>query len=313
MPIYKSGPPDDVSNYRPIALTSVFSKVMERVLSNEVTGYFLQHGLISKQQHGFLTRRSTVTDLVETLNDWTLDVNTRQCVTVAYIDYKKAFDSVCHNTLFIKLSTYEIASSLLLWIKDFLFDRSQVTQVGAERSRKVLSAASCKAAVWDHCCSWRTLTMSLISCRPTALINCSLTIWSYTLLHILVKTMRLLYRRVSKSFITGLMNGSLLSRIRSALLRQLVVQTVLFVLKWVAIEYSLFVLRKILVHVCSDLSFASHVNTIAAKAHVRACSIHQCFISRDAVTLRLLGPVWLMCALYSNMLRLYGRRSMLIK
>jgi len=71
MPIYKSEPPDDVSNYRPIALTSVFSKIMERVIANEVSGYRIQHGLISKQQYGLLTRRSTVTNLVETLNDWT--------------------------------------------------------------------------------------------------------------------------------------------------------------------------------------------------------------------------------------------------
>jgi len=84
IPIYKSGPPDDVSNYRPIALTSISIKIMERVIANEVSGYFLQHGLISKQQRGFLTRRSTVTNLVETLNDWTLDVNTRQCCCCIY-------------------------------------------------------------------------------------------------------------------------------------------------------------------------------------------------------------------------------------
>jgi len=38
-------------------------------------------------------------------------------------------------------------------------------------------------------------------------------------------------------------------------------------------------------HIRSDLSFATHVNTIAAKAHTRACLIHKCFISRDAVIL----------------------------
>jgi len=108
---------------------------MERAIANEVSGYFLQYGHI-KQHHDFLTRRSTVTNLVEIINDWTLTVNTRQCATVAYIDYKKAFDSVNHKKLFIKLSTYGIAGSLLSCIKDFLFNRSQVTQVGAERSNK---------------------------------------------------------------------------------------------------------------------------------------------------------------------------------
>jgi hypothetical protein len=133
-PIYKSGPAGDVSNYRPIALTCVFSKIMERVVANDISGYLLHKGLISKQQHGFLAKRSTATNLTEALNDWTIALNNRQSVTVAYIDYKKAFDSVCHNKLFTKLSAYGITGSLLSWIKDFLNNRSQVVQVGSARS-----------------------------------------------------------------------------------------------------------------------------------------------------------------------------------
>jgi len=62
MPIHKGVPSDDVSNYRSIgglALTSVFSKIMERVVASEISSYILQHGLINKQQHGFLTKKST--------------------------------------------------------------------------------------------------------------------------------------------------------------------------------------------------------------------------------------------------------------
>jgi len=55
-----------------------------------------QHGLINKQQHEFLTKKSTSTNLVLSLNDWTLAVNN---VSVAFIDYKKAFDAVCHSKL----------------------------------------------------------------------------------------------------------------------------------------------------------------------------------------------------------------------
>jgi len=51
MPIHKGGSADDVSNYRPIALTSVFSKIMERVVASKISSYMLQHGLINKQQH----------------------------------------------------------------------------------------------------------------------------------------------------------------------------------------------------------------------------------------------------------------------
>ena len=81
-PIYKSGPASDVSNYRPISLTSVFSKVMERVIVNDLSSYLLSHGLISKQQHGFLAKRSTDTNLAETLNDWTLAINNRHILII---------------------------------------------------------------------------------------------------------------------------------------------------------------------------------------------------------------------------------------
>ena len=103
---------------------------MERVIANEISNYLLQHGLISRQQHGFLAKRSTTTNLTETLNDWTLAIDNKQSVTVPYIDYQKAFDSVCHNKLFIKLKAYGIKGSLLLWIMDFLSARSQVTRIG---------------------------------------------------------------------------------------------------------------------------------------------------------------------------------------
>jgi len=130
MPIHKGGPADDVSNYRPIALTSVFSKIMERVVASKTSSYMLQHGLMNKQQHGFLTKKSTSTNLMESLNDWTLAVNNRQGVSVAHIEYKKAYDSLCHSKLFIKLNAHGITGNLLLWLKDFLHNRSQVTQVG---------------------------------------------------------------------------------------------------------------------------------------------------------------------------------------
>jgi len=90
----------------------------------------LQHRLINKQQHGFLAKKSTSNNLVESLNDWSFAVNNRQGASVACIDYKKAFDSVCHSKRFIKLNAYGITGNLLLWLKDFQHNRSQVTQVG---------------------------------------------------------------------------------------------------------------------------------------------------------------------------------------
>jgi len=88
------------------------------------------HGLISKQQHGFLSKRSTATNLIESLNDWTINLENGSHQAVAYVDFAQAFDSVCHNKLIIKLRRYGIKGDLLEWIKDFLTRRSHRTVVG---------------------------------------------------------------------------------------------------------------------------------------------------------------------------------------
>ena len=66
-PIFKKGDPTLVSNYRPISLTSVCCKVMETVIKNHIMNYLLDRKFISRQQHGFLTKRSTCTQLLESI------------------------------------------------------------------------------------------------------------------------------------------------------------------------------------------------------------------------------------------------------
>jgi len=62
--------------------------------------------------------------VLESLSDWTLNVENGRRQTVAYIDFAKTFDSVCHSKLLMKLSQYGIKGSLLEWIRDFLTGRS---------------------------------------------------------------------------------------------------------------------------------------------------------------------------------------------
>ena len=64
-PIYKKGPSSDPANYRPVSQTSIFCKLMERVIVADVTAYMKTKGLISKHQHGFLNGRSTTTNLLD--------------------------------------------------------------------------------------------------------------------------------------------------------------------------------------------------------------------------------------------------------
>ena len=125
-PIAKGGIASNLSNYRPISLTSGICKVMERVIVKYLSDYLFAHKLISKQQHGFIKRRSTSSNLLDILNDWTLAVDNNDGITVVYIDFAKAFDSVSHQKLLYKLQNYGISGN---WIKNFLSGRLQCTKV----------------------------------------------------------------------------------------------------------------------------------------------------------------------------------------
>ena len=86
-PIFKKGVSSDPRNYRPISLTSVFGKLMERVMVNEILLFLSQNNLISRHQHGFLKKLSTCTNLLETVYDWTVMLENNSKVAVAYIDF----------------------------------------------------------------------------------------------------------------------------------------------------------------------------------------------------------------------------------
>ena len=107
-PVFKKGVAGCVTNYRPISLTCVVSKIMERVISKNILEHLSTNQLLSSDQHGFVSKRSTCTNVLESLNDWSLTIQDGHSVTVAYIDFDKAFDSVSHNKLLYCLHLYGI-------------------------------------------------------------------------------------------------------------------------------------------------------------------------------------------------------------
>ena len=124
-PILKKGLASDVRNYRPISLTSVFCKLLERIIQERMLSYLIKYELISRDQHGFLAKHSTCTQLLECVNDWSLSLRNRHMVDAIYLDFKKAFDSVSHAKLKLKLEGYGIEGSLLSYISNFLSERFQ--------------------------------------------------------------------------------------------------------------------------------------------------------------------------------------------
>ena len=112
---------DLLSNYRPISITCVTCKLRERIVTSKINDHLVNNNIISNCQHGFVRGRSTCTNLLESLNDWTSNTQDGCQTTVIYTDFSKAFDVVQHDKLFVKLHAYGIAGVLLQWIKFFVF------------------------------------------------------------------------------------------------------------------------------------------------------------------------------------------------
>ena len=123
--IFKSGSKTKPDYYRPISLTSVPGKLLERIIRDEIVKHMSENNIFAKSQHGFLAGKSCVTQLLEFLEDVTSALDKGEDVDVIYLDLSKAFDRVPHKRLLRKLWGYGIRGNTRSWIKDFLSNRKQ--------------------------------------------------------------------------------------------------------------------------------------------------------------------------------------------
>ncbi len=141
IPIFKKGSKLKPCNYRPISLTSVPFKVMERIIVEKINAHFQKEKLFTPHQHGFLNGKSCTTNMLEYIDLLTTSIAKGQSVDVLCTDFAKAFDTVPHKRLLSKLKAYGIGDHLLAWIANFLSNRNQKVVMGDFQSsrRKVLS------------------------------------------------------------------------------------------------------------------------------------------------------------------------------
>jgi len=81
-----------------------------------------------------LKGRSTVTQLLQILDDWTETLESGGRIDIVYTDFEKAFDKVPHKRLFSKLKAYKLHNTIIEWIKNFLTDRKQRVRVNGKFS-----------------------------------------------------------------------------------------------------------------------------------------------------------------------------------
>jgi hypothetical protein len=129
IPIFKSGDPTDVNNYRPISLLSSFSKILEKIVQTRLIKHLETLNLISDQQFGFRSHHSTSHPMLLLLNKVSTALNNKQHALVIFCDLKKAFDTCNHVILLKKLNKIGICGLELEWFKNYLINRQQFVSI----------------------------------------------------------------------------------------------------------------------------------------------------------------------------------------
>ena len=133
-PIFKKGARNVAANYRPVSLTSIVCKVAEKIIRKKVISHLVKEKLLSPKQHGFISKKSTTTQLLSYLDKCAEIIATGSVVDTIYFDFAKAFDTVPHQRLLKKLQCYGIDGEILRWIEAFLKERHQVVKVNGVES-----------------------------------------------------------------------------------------------------------------------------------------------------------------------------------
>ena len=124
----------DISNFRPVSVFPVVSKVFERLLHQQLYDYLQHYSILHPVQSGFRPQHTTQDVLVSMVDNWRKALDENELVGVAMVDLSKAFDMVNHSILLRKMYSYGVRGMEWKWFQDYLTGRRQRVCVGDEKS-----------------------------------------------------------------------------------------------------------------------------------------------------------------------------------
>jgi hypothetical protein len=121
-PIYKKGLKEEVSNYRPISILPVFSKMFEMLVYNRAVSFLNKYNLISDAHNGFREKKSTYTAIQTFIEDIQKTLDNKRLAIGIFLDLSKVFDVINHNLLLAKLELYGLRGKIHMWLSSYLID-----------------------------------------------------------------------------------------------------------------------------------------------------------------------------------------------
>ena len=134
IPLHKKLCRVDKNNYRPVSILSPLSKILEKVVYEQVYQYFNKNRLFNANLHGFRAKRSTQTALITMYDRWVQSAASAKLSGAVFLDLSAAFDLVDHKLLLKKLKIYGFDDGALEWIRTYLTNRFQAVWLDSTMS-----------------------------------------------------------------------------------------------------------------------------------------------------------------------------------
>lgn len=136
--LFKKGDPKLLSNYRPISLLSVFSKIIEKILAKRIIKFLESNNLLANSQHGFRHNKSTMSALLSILDVIYSQLDKNNNVIALFVDLTKAFDCVDHEVLLKKIELYGLRGKCNDLLRSYLFNRKQFVNYLGQNSDELI-------------------------------------------------------------------------------------------------------------------------------------------------------------------------------
>ena len=131
--IPKAGKLSDPSNWKPISMTNIFSKLLEKLVHNQLLKYLSVNNLFTQKQFGFLPEKSTHEAIFKVVQNVYSNINNKKITGMILLDIAKAFNCIDHEILYVKMENAGFSGKVLSWFKSYL-DRRQYVIINGKTS-----------------------------------------------------------------------------------------------------------------------------------------------------------------------------------